>query len=197
MSDLQEISFSFNEILFKVIEKGKVRSVLAILPYERIPVKTLAKQYWPEMHMFSSTGKGIVPRICFNTLAQDGSQTIFLIKKGDQIDVNKELVSAGIRRDPRLDESERVNEIESDNGEYVPSKSNQRKRKRVVREDLKYPHLNDRGRGETSIIRHLRPKRVHVDERDGEGRKHHVPATSDTPVASGAPLSSNGTNSAT
>jgi hypothetical protein len=136
-SDTQGISFSFNEVLFKFVEGGKITSVLTGLPFERAPVENLAKKYWPKMHLFSSTGRGISPKKCYDILVQDGAQTIFLIKKGDRVDVNEELINAGI---------ERVVEIEPDNQEYVQSNSIQTgKRKRGMPEDPENLQFNDRG----------------------------------------------------
>ena len=68
------------------------------------------------MHLFSSTGQGILPRMCFDTLVQGGTQTIFLIPKGHEVDVNQELINAGIQEEP-MDEGGRVVEIESDSEE--------------------------------------------------------------------------------
>jgi hypothetical protein len=60
--------------------------------------------------------------MCFDTLVQEGTQTIFLIPKGHQVEVNQELINAGIREDARMDEGERVVEIESENEEPVQPK---------------------------------------------------------------------------
>jgi hypothetical protein len=100
--------------LFTIVEKSKVSSAPTAIPFERTQVENLAKRYWPKMHLFSSTGQGILPQMCFDTLVQEGTQTIFLIPKGHQVDVNQELINAGIQEDPWMDEGERVVEIESD-----------------------------------------------------------------------------------
>jgi hypothetical protein len=112
----------FNEVLFKIVEKSKISSTPTAIPFERTQVENLAKRYWPKMHLFSSTGHGILPRTCFDTLVQEGTQTIFFIPKGHQVEVNQELINAGIREDARMDEGERVVEIESENEEPVQPK---------------------------------------------------------------------------
>jgi hypothetical protein len=107
----------FNQVLFKIVENGRVSSTPPAIPFERTQVENSAKGYWPEMHLLSSTGQGVLPRICFDTLVQDGTQTIFLIPKGHQVDVNQELINAGIRKDARIDEGGQVVEIESEDEE--------------------------------------------------------------------------------
>jgi hypothetical protein len=100
--------------LFKIIEKSGVLSTPTKIPFERTQVENSAKIYWPKMHLFSSTGQGILPRICFDTLVQEGTQTIFLIPKGHQVDVNQELINAGITQEAWTDGGERVVDMESE-----------------------------------------------------------------------------------
>ena len=193
----------YDEVLFRLLGTAAISDVLATVPFERTEVENMAKKYWPKMQLFASNGQGVLPRMCFDTLTKGKAQTIFLTEKGHQIDVNQELVNAaGIIQDARTDEDERVVEIQSDNEEPVQPETVQsepvraRKRKRSVHEDHEDLQSKEREQG-NSMVRHLGPKRVPLDEYDGERRKRQVPATSDASVASGTHLGSKGTDSAT
>ena len=136
-------------------------SVLTTVPFEREKVENLANTFWPEMQLFSSTGKGVLPRMCFDTLIQDNARTIYLWKRGPQIEVSPALINAGIPEDARTDEGERVVEIESENEEPVQPEPDQlRKRKLSIHDDVQRSPTDDREQKETSMVRYKRAKRA-------------------------------------
>lgn len=84
------------EIRFKIVRDKRMVDIptswlVAPSEFERVMNKSIRKG----VHLFTTQGRGLTAKSCFDAVVNDGTRTVLLIPKGEEIEIDGQLIASG------------------------------------------------------------------------------------------------------